>query len=179
MPELLLFIFNNDSVESGIFIDRPRAAESDVAAAQGLQLDRNVLEDVCWVGPAVEALEKAPHFPHTASMLNHRWEPALDAVVEAGDLAGAGLVVRPQIDPRLKHGKVCPDVGAAERQNLAKFHWCVVPVKRPRLVSQRWRAGSRFLPLGKPAPRPAPSSARASGALVEEKREVVGPVRGW
>jgi len=29
---------------------------------------------------------------------------------------------------------------------------------------QRWRAGSRFLPLGKPAPSPAPSSARAFSA---------------
>src|SRR5947208_1935321 len=107
MPELLLFVLNNDSVEPGLFIDGPRAAKADVASAQGLQLDGNVLEDVCWIGSAVKTLEKAPHFPHTASMLNHRWKPALDAVVEARDLAGARLVVLPQIDPRLKHGKVC------------------------------------------------------------------------
>ena len=43
---------------------------------------------------------------------------------------------------------------------------------------QRWRAGSRFLPLGKPTPRPAPSGARASSAPVEEKREVIDPFRG-
>src|SRR5207247_8834699 len=150
MAQLFLFVFDDDAMEPGLVINGPRPAKADVAAAQALQLDRDVLENVGRIRAAVEPLEKAPHFPHAAAMLNRRWQPTFDAFVEAGDLTGARLVVWPQIDPSLQHRKVSPDVGTAERQNLAKFHWCRVPVNARGSFLQRWLAGSRFLLLGKP-----------------------------
>jgi len=89
MGQLFLLEFNDDAIQSGRLVNCSGPAEAYVGAAQGLQLNREVLEDVGRIGAAIEPLEKAANLAHAAAMLDQRGEPALKALIEAGYLAGA------------------------------------------------------------------------------------------
>jgi hypothetical protein len=51
-----------------------------------LQFESYVFEDVCRVGAAVQALEKATPLAHAAAVFDHAWQPILQAVVKTRNL---------------------------------------------------------------------------------------------
>jgi hypothetical protein len=61
-------------------------AEGDVASGEGLELERDVLEDVREVGTLLEALDEPAHAAPGARMLLERREVALEPFAETGNV---------------------------------------------------------------------------------------------
>src|SRR4051812_27934011 len=90
-----------------------------------------MLEDVCQVGAAPQAFEKAATLADAAPVLDHARQPAHQALVEAADFVGGGIFQITQFDPRLEHGKAGPNVWAAKDHHLLNFHnQSVIPKTR-------------------------------------------------
>ena len=121
--ERLLLVLDDDLVNA-LLARRAGPAVADAGAGQAHQLEGDVFEDVGRVGAAAEPLEEPAADPFAATVLDHRGQPRLEAVVEAGLLVGGTILVGPELDPCLQHGEIGPDVRSAESQDLAEFHEC-------------------------------------------------------
>ena len=106
-----------------VFVDGPRPAKADVAAAQRLQLERDVLQDVGRIGAAVEPLEEAAPLADAAAMLDHRGEPALEPLVKAGESRWSTSRSKGPDRPRLPAPESWPRCSAREASESCEIPW--------------------------------------------------------
>ena len=93
-------------------------------AGQGLQLQRDVFEDVPRIGAVAQPLEEPAPLADAAAVLDHRGQPGHQPLVEAGQDVGGRIFQLLQIDPGFEHGEIGPDVRTTQGQDLTKFHNC-------------------------------------------------------
>src|SRR6516162_633222 len=108
------------------------AAEAEIGPRESLELERDVLENVCLVRSATQPLEEAPALSDAAPVLDHVRQPGHQPLVEARQLVRGRILELSQIDPRLQNRESGPDVGSAQGQNLPKLHTDRLQVSTPR-----------------------------------------------
>src|SRR5258708_25323148 len=93
------------------------------------------------IGAVAQSLKKTASLADAAAMFDHRGQPGYQAVGEPGQRIRWRILQVSQIDPSLKNGMTRPDVGTAERQDLADFH-NFAPVRAAIFISVRSTSSS-------------------------------------
>ena len=138
-PYVFLAGAKGDFVDAGLG-GLARFAKAGAHAAQVLQLQADVLQNVGGPGAFLQALQKAAAHARAAFVLNQAGQPGRQALVEAIDGVGGEVFERTDVDPGLNDGPISPDVGAAQvghPQNIDFFlarHAWGWPLKSTELV---------------------------------------------
>ena len=112
---LLLLVGDDHPPDAGV-AGRHDASEADVAAGQGLQLERDVLEDVRDVRPLLQPLDEPPGVRRAS--IRARWSVGrrLDqALGESREIGGRYGVERAERNVAGDDGRETPEVGTAKR----------------------------------------------------------------
>ena len=117
----LLLVLEDDPVDP-LLRGHAGPAVADRRAGQALQFQRDVLEDMGRVGPLVEPDEEPAPVPLAALVLDHRGQPRLQPVVEAGDGIRRGVLERPELHPGLDHRGIGPDVRTPQDRHFPETH---------------------------------------------------------
>ena len=138
-PYVFLAGAKSDFVDAG-FGGLARFAKAGAHAAQVLQLQADVLQDVGGPGALLQALQKAAAHARAAFVLNQAGQPSRQAFVQTVDGIGGEVFKRTNVDPGLNHRPISPDIGAAQvghPQNIDFFlarHAWGWPLKSTGLV---------------------------------------------
>jgi hypothetical protein len=121
----VFFLVLDDDLVHALDVGLAGPAEAHLDARQALQLQRDMLEDMGHVRATLEPLKEPAALTDATAVLDERREPALQALVEAGDHLGGAVLQLGQIDFHLQTREAGPDVRAAKHPNVSDFHGAV------------------------------------------------------
>ena len=120
-PKRLLLVFDHDLVDAaGIGLPRPTVANG--RAGERLQFERDVFEHVPHPRAGPQPFKETATFADRATVLDHRWQPGHDPVVEPGQRVGWEIFKSAQVNAGFEDGKRCPLVRAAQGPERGDFH---------------------------------------------------------
>src|SRR5690606_19895608 len=109
---------SDDDLVDAPFRRFARAAEAGGNAGEVEELQTEVLEDVARPGAVAQALQEAAAFADAAAMLDQGWHPGGESIGQAVYEVRWEILQIVDIDDRLEHGPVRPQVGPAHMANV-------------------------------------------------------------
>src|SRR6185369_5427365 len=110
-------VVRNDHPPDTFVARRDDAPEGDVATREGLQLERNVLEDVGEVRAIAQSLDEAADAAAAARMLVQRRQGFEQAIGEVRQIGRGHVLQSAESDITSNYWSQAPVIGAAERSN--------------------------------------------------------------
>jgi hypothetical protein len=76
----------NDHLIQSFDAGLPRFTEAELMPRQRLQLQRHMFQDVRRIGPTIQPLKEPATLAHTATVVNHAWQPAFQPLIKTWHL---------------------------------------------------------------------------------------------